>query len=136
MRELNERANQLAHHLRALGVGQRQLVAVCLERSVELVVALLGILKAGGAYVPLDPHIRWSGCRFMLGDAAAPLVLTQRVAGRRVAGAVRRCLMLSRADWDEIALNTANRSGDSRCWEQSGLCDLHVGSTGSRKEWR
>src|SRR6266436_5511291 len=54
-RELNVRANQLGHHLRSLGVGPEVLVALCVERSLETVVAVLGILKAGGAYVPLDP---------------------------------------------------------------------------------
>src|SRR5262249_9702892 len=55
-RELNERANQLAHYLRTFGVGSETLVGICVERSVEMVVGLLGILKAGGAYVPLDPN--------------------------------------------------------------------------------
>src|SRR5919202_1401379 len=54
-RQLNQRANQLAHHLRSLGVGSEVLVGICMERSIEMVVGLLGILKAGGAYVPLDP---------------------------------------------------------------------------------
>ena len=56
-RELNRRANQLAHHLRALGVGPEVLVGICVERSLEMVVGLLGILKAGGAYVPLGPGL-------------------------------------------------------------------------------
>jgi len=60
-RELNERANQVAHYLRARGVGPEVLVGLCLPRSVELMVALLGILKAGGAYLPLMRSIRWSG---------------------------------------------------------------------------
>ena len=54
--ELNGRANQLAHHLRGLGVGPEMRVGLCVERSLEMVVGLLGILKAGGAYVPLDPE--------------------------------------------------------------------------------
>ena len=53
-RELNGRANQLAHYLRGLGVGPEKLVGICMERSLEMVIGLLGILKAGGAYVPLD----------------------------------------------------------------------------------
>ena len=53
-RELNSRANQLAHYLRKLGVGPETLVGICMERSIEMIVGLLGILKAGGAYVPLD----------------------------------------------------------------------------------
>src|SRR5204863_5751349 len=53
--ELNARANQLAHHLIALGVGPEVLVGICMERSLELIVGLLAILKAGGAYVPMDP---------------------------------------------------------------------------------
>ena len=55
MRELNARANQLAHYLSELGVGPDERVGICVERSLEMVVGLLGILKAGGAYVPLDP---------------------------------------------------------------------------------
>ena len=54
-RELNREANQLAHHLVSLGIGPEKLVGICVERSIEMVVGLLGILKAGGAYVPLDP---------------------------------------------------------------------------------
>ena len=68
-RELNERANQLAHYLRALNVGPEALVGVLMERSVEMVVALLGIMKAGGAYVPLDPQYPQERVAFMLEDA-------------------------------------------------------------------
>ncbi len=74
--ELNRRTNQLAHYLRALGVGPEVLVAVCLERSLEMVIGLLGILKAGGAYVPLDPAYPKERLSFMLKDAQVPVVLT------------------------------------------------------------
>ncbi|RKG77508.1 non-ribosomal peptide synthetase, partial [Corallococcus terminator] len=77
-RQLDERANQLAWHLRSLGVGPESSVAVCLERSVELVIALLGVLKAGAAYVPLDPGYPAERLAFMLSDCAAPVLLTQR----------------------------------------------------------
>src|SRR2546421_1604317 len=76
--ELNARANQLAHYLRQLGVGPEVLVGLCMERSVEMVVGLLGILKAGGAYVPLDPSYPAERLAFMLTDAQAPVLLTQR----------------------------------------------------------
>lgn len=76
-RELNERANQLAHHLQTLGVGPEVLVGICVERSLEMVVGLLGILKAGGAYVPLDPHYPPERLALMLTDAQ-PLVLVSQ----------------------------------------------------------
>ncbi len=75
--ELNRRSNQLAHHLRVLGVRPEVLVAVCLERSLEMVIGLLGILKAGGAYVPLDPAYPKERLAFMLEDTQAPVLLTQ-----------------------------------------------------------
>jgi amino acid adenylation domain-containing protein len=75
--ELNSRANQLAHYLRRLGVGPGVLVALCLDRSIEMVVGLLGILKAGGAYLPLDPNYPIDRLTFMLQDAQAPVLLTQ-----------------------------------------------------------
>ncbi|MCU1259742.1 MAG: non-ribosomal peptide synthetase, partial [Bryobacterales bacterium] len=74
--ELNSRANQLAHRLRGLGVGPDVLVAVCAERSLEIVVALLGIIKAGGAYVPFDPEYPRERLSVMLGDAQPAVVLT------------------------------------------------------------
>ncbi|GJL56924.1 MAG: hypothetical protein NPIRA02_40560 [Nitrospirales bacterium] len=76
--ELNRRANRLAHHLRSQGVGLETTVGVYMERSLELVVALLGILKAGGAYVPIDPSYPQSRVIYMLEDSSASLVLTQK----------------------------------------------------------
>ena len=77
-RELNQGANQLAHHLRKLGVQPDTLVGICLDRSLDLVVGLLGILKAGGAYLPLDPSYPQERLAFMLEDSQAPVVVTQR----------------------------------------------------------
>jgi natural product biosynthesis luciferase-like monooxygenase protein/amino acid adenylation domain-containing protein/non-ribosomal peptide synthase protein (TIGR01720 family) len=76
-RQLNTQANQLAHYLRSLGVGADVLVGICVERSIEMVVGLLGILKAGGAYLPLDPDYPTERSRFMLEDSQVSLVLTQ-----------------------------------------------------------
>jgi amino acid adenylation domain-containing protein len=76
--ELNRRANQLANHLRAMGVGPDVLVGVHLEQSPELVIALLGVLKAGGAYLPLDPSYPGPRLAFMLDDAAPRILLARR----------------------------------------------------------
>jgi amino acid adenylation domain-containing protein len=76
-RELDRSSNQLAHHLRKLGVGPEVLVGICLERSLEMVVGLLGILKAGGAYVPIDPAYPAARQAFLLHDSQAKVLLTQ-----------------------------------------------------------
>jgi amino acid adenylation domain-containing protein/non-ribosomal peptide synthase protein (TIGR01720 family) len=76
-RALDARANQVAHHLRALGVGPGSLVGLCTERSLDMLVGLLGILKAGGAYLPLDPEYPRERLAFMVEDARVPVVLTQ-----------------------------------------------------------
>ncbi|MFC5770766.1 amino acid adenylation domain-containing protein [Thauera sinica] len=85
--ELNARANRLAHHLRTLGVGPDARVAVCLGRSVELVVALVAVLKAGGAYVPLDPGYPGERLAYMLGDSAPAVVLADAVGREALDGA-------------------------------------------------
>jgi len=75
--ELNQRANQLAHYLIKQGVKPDTLVGLCLDRSLEIVIGLLGILKAGGAYVPLDPTYPEARLAYMTKDAKLTLVLTQ-----------------------------------------------------------
>ncbi len=101
-RELNTRANRLAHHLRALGVGPEVLVGLCVERSLELMVGLLGILKAGGAYVPLDPTYPPARLAFMLADAQVPILVTQQqyMARMPVYGVQVVCLD---GDWERLA---------------------------------
>jgi amino acid adenylation domain-containing protein len=84
-RELNDRANQLAHYLQTLGVGPDSLVGICVERSIEMMVGLLGVMKAGGAYVPLDPQYPVDRLAFMLADAGVAVLLTQQHLTRKQA---------------------------------------------------
>ncbi|MEH1770525.1 MAG: amino acid adenylation domain-containing protein [Nostoc sp.] len=77
-RQLNNLANQLAHHLRGLGIGGDVLVGLCLERSIEMIVGMLGILKAGGAYVPLDPAHPSERLAFIFADTQTPVILTTK----------------------------------------------------------
>ncbi|MGH2414695.1 MAG: AMP-binding protein, partial [Microcystaceae cyanobacterium] len=76
-RQLNERANRVAHYLHKLGVAPEVLVGICMERSLDMVVGLLGILKAGGAYVPLDPGYPTERLTFILEDTQTQVMLTQ-----------------------------------------------------------
>ena len=82
--ELNARANRVAHRLLALGLQPDDRVALCIERSIDMVVALLGVLKAGGAYVPLDPGYPADRLAYMLGDGAPVAVLTQSAVEARL----------------------------------------------------
>ncbi|MDD1617506.1 MAG: AMP-binding protein, partial [Methylococcaceae bacterium] len=78
---LNQRANQVAHYLLTLGIRPDDSVAVCMERSVDMIVGVLGILKAGGAYLPLDPNYPAERLTYMLNDAAPVALLTQKAIG-------------------------------------------------------
>ncbi len=91
-RQLDQRANQLAHHLRALGVGPEVRVATCIERSPELVIGQLAILKAGGAFVSLDPTSPGERLSFMLRDAQSPVLLTQERLAIHLPGIQTICL--------------------------------------------
>jgi amino acid adenylation domain-containing protein len=130
--ELNRRANLLAHHLRALGVGPEVLVAICLERSVEMVIGLLGILKAGGAYVPLDPAYPKERLAFMLKDAQVPVVLTQErlVVGLGEHDAKVVCLD---SGWETIARENGENPGVSALPENLAYVIYTSGSTGQPK---
>ncbi len=100
--ELNRRANQLAHHLRALGVGPDVTVGLCVERSLEMVVGILGILKAGGAYLPLDPTYPQERLSFMLEDAEASVLLTQQRLVEALPEHTAKVVCLD-ADWKTVA---------------------------------
>src|SRR4028119_1120072 len=101
-RELNARANKIAHYLQALGVKPDVLVGICMERSLEMVVGLLGILKAGGAYVPLDPTYPKERLSFMLTETQVPVLLTQKPLVEQLPQHESRVICLD-TDWDAIA---------------------------------
>ena len=103
--ELNVKANQLAHYLQTLGVGPEVLVGICVERSLEMIVGLLGILKAGGAYVPLDPAYNKARLSFMLEDTQTPILLTQAKLVPSLPPHNARVICLD-ADWDGIAFHS------------------------------
>jgi amino acid adenylation domain-containing protein len=130
--ELNRRANQLAHHLRTLGVGPEVLVAICVERSLEMIIGLLGILKAGGAFVPLDPAYPKERLAFMLKDAQVPALLTQKrlVAGLPEHDAKVICLD---SDWETIARESGEDPGSSTLPENLAYVIYTSGSTGQPK---
>ena len=100
--DLNERANQLAHYLRKLGVGPEMRVAVALEQGVDVVVALLGIFKANAVYVPLDPAYPRDRLAFMLQDCGACLLLTESRLRYRQPSYANRAIYLDE-EWEEIA---------------------------------
>jgi amino acid adenylation domain-containing protein len=98
--ELNRRANQLAHYLRGLGAGPDVMIGVMMERSLEMIVSLIGVLKAGAAYVPLDPSFPAERLDFMAGDSGILLLLTKEALGGRAP--IQNKLYLD-ADWASIA---------------------------------
>ena len=130
--ELNARANQLAHYLRKQGVGPEVLVGIYMERSLEMVVGLLGILKAGGAYVPLDLTYPKERLAFMLEDTQVPVLLTQErlVSGLPQHGATVVCLD---ADWEVIAQESEESLVSGATAENLAYVIYTSGSTGRPK---
>ncbi|MEG4941561.1 amino acid adenylation domain-containing protein [Microcoleus sp. F4-D5] len=130
--ELNQRSNQLAHHLRNLGVGPEVLVGICVERSLEMVVGLLGILKAGGAYVPLDPAYPPDRLAFMLEDASVPVLLTQARLVESLPQNQARIVCLD-TDWEVIERQSEENPGCSLTPENLAYLIYTSGSTGRPK---
>ena len=130
--ELDARANQLASFLRAQGVLRGSLVAVAMERGVEMTVALVAILKAGAAYLPLDPALPRQWLASMLDDTGNPLVLTQqRLLERFPAGA--GCVRCIDRDWAEIARSDRAEPGDGVTGGDTAYIMYTSGSTGRPK---
>ncbi len=142
-RELNTRANQLAHYLQSHGVGPEALVGICLERSTELLIALLGVLKAGGAYVPLDPAFPAERLQFMLADAQVALLLTSReigewrleidAAGQSPISILQSQIIHLDAEWETIARQPTHEPDSDVTGEDLAYVIYTSGSTGKPK---
>ena len=106
-RDLNARANQLAHYLIAMGIEPDDLIGICVDRSMDMVAGILGILKAGGAYLPLDPEYPSERLAFMMEDARPRVVLTRRKFAESLSGFQADVVCLDE-EWDSISRQSAN----------------------------
>ena len=131
-KELNQRANQLAHHLGNLGVGPEVLVGICVERSLEMIVGLLGILKAGGVYVPLDPAYPPERLAFMLEDSQVQVLLTQARLVESIPKHQGRIVCLD-TDWEIIERQSKENPECSFTPENLAYVIYTSGSTGKPK---
>jgi len=130
--QLNQRANQLAHHLQCLGVGPEVLVGICVERSVEMVVGLLGILKAGGAYVPLDPNYPQERLSYMLMDSGVGVLLTQQSLLESLPPHTAQVICLD-TDWEAIEQHSQENLDSGVCADNLVYVIYTSGSTGLPK---
>ncbi|NJN67597.1 MAG: amino acid adenylation domain-containing protein [Chloroflexaceae bacterium] len=133
--ELNERANRLAHYLRTLGVGPERFVAICLERSADLIVGILAILKAGGTYVPLDPTYPQERLAYMLEDTRATVLLTQEQlrASLPTHRGVQVVSMDMDAQWEAIARQRGENPANHTTPDHLAYVMYTSGSTGNPK---
>lgn len=131
-RELNERANQLAHFLRKLGVGPDVFVGIYLDRTLDLVVGLLGILKAGGAYVPIDPQYPRERATFMLLDSNSPVIVTQLSLVQELGAPGARVVVLDR-EWTSIAREPTSSPSNLSSPDNLAYVIYTSGSTGTPK---
>ena len=130
--ELNARANQLARHLRKLGVGPEIAVPIICERSIELIVGILGIIKAGGAYVPLDPRYPADRLAYMFGDVNGPVVLTHRACVGRLPTSATTPLLLDEG-WPAIEVESQENLQHTTRPENLAYISFTSGSTGRPK---
>ncbi|WP_199192544.1 amino acid adenylation domain-containing protein [Chlorogloea sp. CCALA 695] len=130
--ELNCRANQLAHYLQTLKVEAEVLVGICLERSLDMVVGLLGILKAGGAYVPLDPAYPQERLAFMLEDSQLPVLLTQQNQLNRLPAFEGQVVCLD-TDWKTISSQSTDNPDSQVTAKNLAYIIYTSGSTGNPK---
>jgi amino acid adenylation domain-containing protein len=130
--ELNRKANQLAHYLREKGVGPEVLVGLCVERSLEMIIGLLGILKAGGAYVPLDYDYPLERFEVMLKEAQITLLLTQEKFADKLRAQIAEVTLLDK-DWDQIAAYNTENPPERTTADNLAYVIYTSGSTGKPK---
>ena len=130
--ELNERANQLAHYLKAAGVQEEECVGVCLGRGVEMIIALLGVLKAGAAYVPLDPDYPASRLNLMLADAEVRVLITKETLSAHLGDFSGRTVYLDREE-DLIRQESRGNLESTGGGERLAYAMYTSGSTGQPK---
>jgi len=130
--ELDRRSNQLGHHLRGLGVGSEVVVGLCVQRSLEMVVGLLGILKAGGAYLPLDPEYPAERLAYMMSDARAPVVVTQAELVDQLPPHDARVVQID-LDWVEITAQPTTALRNMTLPDNLAYVLYTSGSTGQPK---
>ncbi len=129
--ELNTKANQLAHHLHTVGVGPDVLVGMCVERSLEMVIGVLGVLKAGGAYVPIDPSYPKERIAFMVEDARPEVILTQ--TSLRELLPEHAGVISVRTEWGSIAQRSNENPGNCTSPQNLAYVIYTSGSTGRPK---
>ena len=130
--ELDARSSQLAHHLRALGVGPEVVVGQCIERSLEMLIGLLGILKAGGAYLPLDPSYPPERLSFMLADAGSRVLVTRTALRAQLPADGIRIVCLD-ADAEAIARRASTAPNSGLEVQNAAYVIYTSGSTGTPK---
>lgn len=130
--ELNSRANQLAHYLQSLGVKPEVLVGICLERSLFMIVGLLGILKAGGAYVPIDPTYPTERLSYLLEDAAVPVLLTSESVWSNLPSHKAQVVYLD-SNWHTITAHSIENIQSGVTQENLAYTIYTSGSTGKPK---
>ncbi len=131
-RELNTRANQLAHYLQQLGVQPEVLVGICVERSLSMIIGLLAILKAGGAYVPLDPVNPPERLAFILSDAAVSVLLTQQHLIENLPQHQTRVVCLD-TNWESVAQQNSQNPISESTTDNLAYIIYTSGSTGQPK---
>jgi amino acid adenylation domain-containing protein len=131
-RELNEQANQLAHYLLNLDVKPDVMVGICVERSLEMVVAILGVLKAGGAYVPIDPNYPLERLTFILDDTQTPILLTQQHLLQKVPATTAQAICVD-SEWEIIACHSRENPAPKITIDNLIYVIYTSGSTGQPK---